>query len=155
MEKVIQMIKDFFTQEAWNYTYSEGQSVFITDIDTSGVLGKLHIVIRVKESFYTVHCILNNHAEKNNIALVAEYLHRANYGLNNGNFEFDYEDGQILYKTFVNFKDSDISPTIVKDSIYLPIVMYNRYGKNLLKIMTGSGNPKQLIAEVENGNENS
>lgn len=153
MEKTIQLLKDFFEKEDWNYTFNEEKSAFTTGINMNGALGNLHIIIRIRETSYTVYTILNSNAEKDNIAFVAEYLHRANYGLINGNFELDYEDGEIRYKTFVNFADTTISEKIVKESILLPIFMFDKYGKNLLKIMTGSDNPKQLIEEIENSDE--
>ena len=153
MKNTIQLLTNFFEKEDWKYTFNEEKSVFTTVIDMNGAIGKLHIYIRVRETFYTVYTIFNSYAEENNIAYVAEYLHRANYGLINGNFELDYEDGEIRYKTFVDFEDATISEEIVRDSILLPVFMFDKYGKNLLKILTGGDNPKQLIDEIDNTEE--
>ena len=81
MEKAIQLLKNFFEKEDWNYSFNEEKSIFTTGINMNGALGNLHIIIRIRETSYTVYTILNSNAEEDNIAFVAEYLHRANYGL--------------------------------------------------------------------------
>ena len=57
------------------------------------------------EDRYLVYAILNNRAQKGKISAVSEFLHRANSGLINGNFELDYVTGEIRYKSFVNAKE--------------------------------------------------
>ena len=40
---------------------------------------------------------------------VSEYVTRANYGLRIGNFELDYGDGEVRYKSSLNFEGQDLS----------------------------------------------
>lgn len=49
-----------------------------------------------------------------------EYITGANYGLRNGNFEMDVEDGEIRYKVYVNVKGmNDISDDIINPLWFL------------------------------------
>ena len=154
MENTIQLFKQFFNENEWEYSYDEEKNVFVTGVNMNNALGNIHIIIRMRQTSYTVYAILNSNAEETNISLVAEYLHRANYGLLNGNFELDYEDGEVRYKTHVNFEDTTVSEEILNDSILLPIFMFEKYGMNLLKIMLGDNSPQKLIEEIENNNKN-
>jgi len=44
---------------------------------------------------------------------VNEFLTRANYGLNIGNFEMDFQDGEIRFKTAI-----DVEEVILRLSIF-------------------------------------
>lgn len=150
MENTIRLIKDFFEKENWKYDYIADRTTFTSGVRMNSILGTLRIYIYVQKDAYIVSVVLNSTAEKEHYAEVAEYLHRANYGLHNGNFEFDYRDGEIRYKTYVNFEDIELSASIVEDSIFCPIFMFDKYGKNLMRVMLGEGEPEELINEAEN-----
>ena len=113
------------------------------------VVGNVRIFIFVKEKHYKVSVALSSKVEPEYLHKVAEYLHRANFGINNGNFELDYNDGEVRYKTYVAFHGVELTKQIVEDSIIIPLMMYMRYGKNLMKLMLGEGNPEELIEEAE------
>lgn len=148
MEKAIKLLKDFFN-DGWKYEYIEKDRLFISGIDMNSVLGFLRIYLQVKEDSYTVVVVLNSVAEEAHYAKVSEYLHRANYGLRNGNFDFDYRDGEVRYKTYVPFDGIELSNSIIEDSIFIPIFMFDKYGRNLIRAMLGDGDPEKLIEEVE------
>lgn len=152
MKHTIELIKSFFEKGEWNYNqkeYDEKHVVFSSGVNMNNAIGNLRIFVIVRQDYYIVNVILNSAVEGKYYNQVAEYLHRANYGMNNGNFEFDFEDGEIRYKTYVNFEGIQLSDDIVADSILVPIFMFDKYGKNLLRLMLGEGNPKELIAETE------
>ena len=86
--------------------------------------------------------VMNSKVEEKYFPVVAEFLHRANYGLKDGNFEMDYRDGEIRYKSFVNFKNIDVSEEVVGESIIVGAAMIDRYGKGLLKLMLGDGSKR-------------
>lgn len=149
MEQVIKLIKDLFDSEDWKYDFDEEDKVFITGINMNSVLGSLRIHIFVQENSYIVYANLQASAEKDCYEKISEYLHRANYGLRNGNFELNYEDGEIRYKIFVDFEDRELSKDVVARSIFMPIFMFDRYGRGLIKLMLNEGDPKELIEEAE------
>lgn len=149
METVIELIHEFFTKGNWKYTYDKEKKLFLCGVNMNGVLGSLRLFTLVSKDSYVVYAILNSTPEKEHYSEVAEYLHRANYGLRNGNFEFDYRDGEIRYKTFVNFDGIQLSMDIVEESILTPIFMFDQYGKNLIRVMMGDGIPAELIEKVE------
>ena len=148
-DRVIEMIHDFFKEINWQYDYDESKNIFHSGISMGNVIGNLRIVIYVRERYYKVYAILSSKSDNEHIVSIAEYLHRANYDLNNGNFELDYNDGEIRYKMLVPFQGIEFSKRIVDESIIVPIMMFNRYGKGLIKLMVGSGSPKELIEEAE------
>ncbi len=157
MKTTAQKIESFFKEKGWKYDcprQEEDRILFTTGVNMGNVLGKLRIVIFLREDCYVVNAILNSFVEKERYAQVAEYLHRANYATLNGNFEFDYDDGEIRYKTYTNFDgDAVLSKEVIEESIFVPVFMFDEYGKNLLRLMIGPGDPKQLIEEAERNHE--
>lgn len=149
-DKVLQIINSFFDEVSWKYKFDEDRSIYTSGINMDSVIGNVHIFIFVKERHYKVSVSLSNKVEPEYLHSVAEYLHRANFGLNNGNFELDYNDGEVRYKSYVFFQGIELTKRIVEDSILIPLMMYMKYGKNMMKLMLGEGNPKELIEEVEN-----
>ena len=101
-EKVFSMIEDYLKEDGWKYIADKDKCEFRAIVNMNNVVGELRIIVFVRENNYTVSAFLNSSVEQEYYNQVAEYLHRANFGMQNGNFEFDYDDGQIAYKTFVN-----------------------------------------------------
>lgn len=153
MKHTIKLIKNFFEKGEWKYDckeYDDGtRVVFYSSINMNNAIGHLRIFVIVRKDYYVVNVILNSKVEEKYYNQVAEYLHRANFGMNNGNFEFDFDDGEIRYKTYINFEGIELSDDVVTDSILAPIFMFDKYGKNLLRLMLGEANPKELIEEIE------
>lgn len=149
MKNVIEKIKSFLEKNEWKYQFDEEDNLFVFGLNMENVLGTLKIYLPIKRDNYTVYIILNSKVEEKYYNLAGEFLHRANYGLKNGNFEMDFRDGEVRYKAFVNLKNIDISEEIVEESILVGAAMINRYGKGLLKVMLGEGKPKECIEECE------
>lgn len=148
-ETVIKMIDSFFTDIEWKHEYDEKRSTYSFGIDMGDAIGSLKFIMPIRDRHYKVICVLNSKVEQTKLQTVAEYLHRANFGLNNGNFELDYNDGEVRYKIFVDFWGIELNKRIIEDSIFMPILMFKRYGKNMIKLMVGEGNPADLIDEAE------
>ena len=153
MEKMIESIKDLFSENEWKYSFHEKDKVFVSGVNMGNVIGNVRMLVFMEETAYTVYMILNSKAEEKNYSAVSEFLHRANYGLKDGNFEIDYSDGEIRYKTFVNFANTSMSKDVVEESMFIGAVMIEKYGKGLLKVMLGQGIPEKCIEECEEGEE--
>lgn len=152
MKRTMELIENFFNDLEWNYTYDSENSIIKTGVDMTNALGNLDVYIRLRKNYYSVIVCLNNHVEKKYLQQVSEYLHRVNFGLNNGNFELDYEDGEVRYKTFVSFENIELSKNIVEASILLPLSMFEKYGMNLLLLMLKEADPKALAIAADNQN---
>jgi len=82
---------------------------------------------------------------------VAEYLTRANYGLRIGNFELDYSDGEVRYKSSLDFEGHSLSPDLIRNAIYPAVHTMDRYLPGLLRVSFGGATPHEAIEEVEGG----
>jgi len=79
----------------------------------------------------------------------AEFLTRANYGLRIGNFELDFGDGEVRYKSALDFEGETLTPVWIKNAIYPAVNTLDRYMPGLLAVAYGSKSPAQAIEEIE------
>lgn len=102
--------------------------------------------------FYSVYPLK---APENKRQSVAEYLTRANYGLFVGNFELDFRDGEIRFKTSVDVEDADLAP-LLKRLVYSNVVMADKYFHGLMQVIYSDMEPKLAVeqAEARTGVEN-
>lgn len=145
-------INSFLVDDDWNFTFDEQKGLFKFNLNIKGKLQRINYIIKVKHDAYIVYAISPLCVEKDDetaMASMAEFICRANYGLDHGSFEFDMRDGEIRYK--YNVDCDGITPTdkMIKNSIYCPASMYERYGSGIINIIFGIATAKDAIEKCE------
>ena len=80
---------------------------------------------------------------------VAEFLCRANYGLMLGNFEMDYDTGEVRYKTSVDVEGGALTTGMVKTLVHVNLSTADKYAKGLISVLYRGMTAAQAIAELE------
>ncbi len=80
---------------------------------------------------------------------MVEFITRANYGLRIGNFEMDYSDGEIRFKTSLDFEGVELDPRLVQTMVHAVFITVNHYLPGLMRVMYGGLTPVEAILEVE------
>ena len=151
--EVANSIKDFLFKGNWSYSFDEEGGIFRFGISLSGKMKRINYLITVKKDIYIVYAYSPLGVEKgdeNIMARMAEYICRANYGLKNGNFELDMQDGEIRYKTYVNCEGIALSEEVIRDSIVSPAAAFERYGEGFVDIIFNDMSAKSAIEKCEN-----
>jgi hypothetical protein len=152
MEKLFDAIVNFFKEDEWEFSQVEGESVL--QMGFTGDKGNWMCYAQAQEDEETAHFIFYSvcpvKAPENKRVTVAEFLTRANYGLAIGNFEFDFTDGEIRYKTSIDVKDDRLSSALSKRLVYINVAMMDRYLPGIMAVIYGGVSPEQAIAQVEN-----
>lgn len=149
-------IKEFLEEDDWNFSFEEDRGLFRFGLGLRTKLKKIDYVIDVKENDYFVYAICPLSADENDpkqMKEMAEFMCRANYSLTNGNFEFDFNDGEIRFKSYVNCKDCMPSQAIIRDSIYFPAQIYHTYSPGLLQILFNDMPAVKAIKLCEKNND--
>lgn len=80
---------------------------------------------------------------------VAEFITRANYGMYIGNFEMDYNDGEVRYKSSLDFEGVGLSDIMIRNAIYPAMQLMDKYFPGLMKVAFGGKSPAEAIQEIE------
>ncbi|HQE91601.1 MAG TPA: YbjN domain-containing protein [Anaerolineae bacterium] len=105
--------------------------------------------IRVDLEQFLFYVIAPVKAPENVRPLVAEYIARANYGLRIGNFEMDYTDGEVRYKSSLDFEGEVLTPQLIKNTMYPAVHTMDFYLPGLLSVMYGNKTPAEAIHSIE------
>jgi hypothetical protein len=79
----------------------------------------------------------------------AEFITRANYGLRIGNFEMDLSDGEIRYKSSLDFEGAVLSPELIRNAIYPAVQTLDHYLPGLMSTIYGGKSAAEAIAAIE------
>ena len=151
--KIADAIQEFLHDDDWHYTFREEKGTFHFSLSTHSRLNTVDYFIAVREDHYRVLCVSPlsvNTDDAQELARMAEFITRANYGMTRGCFEMDYRDGEIRFRMTVDC-DGDAVPTqeIVKNSVYIPASMFNRYGSGMVHTMFSDLNPAAIVRACE------
>ena len=117
------------------------------------------IVNEIDFSVFASYPFHADHKNKELMNRVAEFICRANFGLRHGNFEFDFRDGEILYKITADCEgdnnDLRFSDEIIKNALQIPSTMIRRYTPGLNVVLFGGADPAKAVKNCEEASDSS
>lgn len=147
--QIFNSMVEFFEEDAWEFNWMDGLPVL--SLGFSGQNGKWTCYAQAREEqeqfvFYSV-CPLNAPEDKRQA--IAEFITRANYGMIIGNFEMDFDDGEIRYKTSVDVEGATLLAPIVKQLVYANVLIMDRYLPGLMAVIYSDIDPQEEIERLE------
>lgn len=147
--KGFQTLGEFLVEDGWHPQQIEGKNIFRmgfagdngSSICYAQVLTDLEIAI-----FYAVAPVRVPEDRRGDIA---EFITRANYGLRIGNFELDYADGEIRYKSSLDFEGVALVPALIRNALYPAARTLDRYLPGMMAVVYGGKTPAAAIEEIE------
>ncbi len=149
MGMIFDIVEEFFESNEWHYSQIENESILTMGV--SGKNGKWTCYAQAKEDqeqfvFYSV-CPVN--ASEDKLDALGEFITRANYGLIIGNFELDYNDGEIRYKTSIDVEGDRLSRALLEQLVYANLTITDRYLPGVMAVLYGDVAPEAAILQVE------
>lgn len=149
MGSLFDAVCKYFEDEEWIFLNLDSDSML--QMTYHGTNGRWSCYAQVGEEdqivrFYSV-CPVN--VPETHLATAAEYLMRANFGLKTGNFEMDYTDGDVRYKTSLDVENAVISHELISNIVNANLATMDRYLAGLLEVLYGNISPSEAIQKVE------
>ena len=179
MGKIYDAMANFFKKDDWPATQVEGQTAM--SMNFQGQNARWGCLGRVDEDkqlvlFYS-YCPIKAPEDKRPI--LADFLTRANYGLYVGNFEMDFNDGEVRYKTSIDVEGNksiddepaatpnttngasstptpapasepvELSFALMKRVVYDNVGVMDKYMPGIMAVVYGGASPTEAIAKVE------
>ena len=136
--QIMDWIEGFLKDDDWKYRQLEGKMILKMGLNLKCKMKSTDLFIDVKDDEYLVYAISPLKGDPESLGEILRYISLVNYGMKNGNFELDVEDGEIRYKTYVNLDGATEIPTqVLKDSIYIPVMMMDKYGNGIAALSMG------------------
>jgi hypothetical protein len=149
MAEIFETVQRFFTDDEWYYMQLDNQPIL--QMGFQGRNGKWSCYAQVNSEqklffFYSV-CPINVPEDKR--SLIAEFITRANYGIKIGNFELDFNDGEVRYKTSIDVENDDLSPALISNHVYANIWTMDRYLPGIMSVVYSDEEPADAIQKIE------
>ena len=140
---------EFLRADEWHPQQFEGKHIY--RMGFNGKNGQTTCYAQVREDleqflFYVVAPVKTPQELR---LAVAEFITRANFGLRIGNFELDFSDGEVRYKSSLDFERADLSPDLIRNAIYPAVQTMDRYLPGLMGVIYGNESPAEAIAKIE------
>jgi len=149
MGDLLNVAINFFTEDNWPFTQLQDQPILKLGFQGESGQWSCYAQAREEQAQFLFYSVCPVKAPEDRHTAVAEFLTRANYGLFIGNFELDFSDGEIRYKTSIAVEGSQLSPALVKPLVYANVLMMDRYLPGIMSVIYGSIPPAEAVAEAE------
>ncbi|MBP0027348.1 MAG: YbjN domain-containing protein [Roseofilum sp. Guam] len=131
------VVREFFHEDDWEFIQLKPE---LLQLAFQGDNGRWRCYARIHEAdkqfiFYSI-CPLA--VEEEYRGLMAEFLTKANYGMILGNFELDFTDGEIRYKTSIDVENDRLSLALVRSLVYANVTIVDRYLPGIVAVLEGS-----------------
>lgn len=150
MGRILEAVTDFLTDAEWEHTPLANSPNWLR-LQHKADSGQWTCYFQVREEqeqfFFFSMAALYVPAERR--AAVAEFITRANYGMIIGNFEMDYADGEVRYKTYFDAAGSELTRKCVEAHVFTNLTVFDRYNAGLMGVAFGDVEPKTAIAKIE------
>lgn len=149
--KIYQAMLNFFSEEDWEFTKLQGK--LILRLAFMGKNGQWNCFALANETqqrflFYSIGPL---DIPSLNRSAIAEFLTRANYGMEIGNFELDIDSGEIRCKTSLDVTGDRITPALIKQLVYTNVLTLDQYLPGIQAIIDGT-KPVDAIRAIEQPN---
>lgn len=149
MPSLLDTLEAFFIHEDWEYQRLERREVL--RLGFTGDHGHWSCFAQAREDqrqvvFYSI-CPLRVPEAKR--TAMAEFLTRANYGLIVGNFELDFDDGEVRYKTSLDVEDAELLPALLAHIVYANVTNMDRYLPGIVAVLASSQTPAEAVAQID------
>ena len=150
-EKLLDRFASFFDDEGWRYQRVDDSGYL--RMGFAGRQGRWQCFAQVRESagqllFYSV---LVDHTPDDRRYAMAEMITRINYGLPIGNFEMDFDDGELRFKTQLDVDGAAerLSTEMLRNIVVANVLTVDRYYEVIERAMNSDENPAMLVKIVE------
>lgn len=151
--EIANVVNTFLTEDDWNFDFDEDRGLFKFNLRLKGKIQKINYVVTIRDDDMTVYAICPINADRDDpemMARMAEFICRSTYNMANGNFELDFRDGELRFKSFIDCDGCLPSTEIVKNSICCAAAMFKRYAAGIIGVIFGGMSTEEAVEMCEN-----
>lgn len=146
---VFETMVRFFREDDWKFRQIEGETILLMGFQ--GENGRWQMIARARdpEQQLIIFSVLEEHVAEERRPAMAEFVARANYGMIIGNFELDFSDGEVRYKTSIDVEGGELTTGMVKRLVYANVLMMDKYLPGIVDVMQGRATPAEAVSKIE------
>ena len=147
--KGLETLRTFLEEDGWHPRESKKDTIFFAKYSGRNGRFSCEARLRVEAEIFLFYVNAPVAAPQSKRLIVAEYLTWVNFGMRIGNMEMDMRDGEIRYKSSLDFQDEKLTRTWLRNSISAAVITMDRYLPGLLAILNDDKSAAQAHADVK------
>jgi hypothetical protein len=149
MGQLFEAVVDYLTEDDWKFQVVKDDTALMLSFRGEAGSWQCFATVDEEKQWFTFYSILPSNVPEEKRVEIAEFVTRANYGLVIGNFEMDYGDGEVRYKTSVDVEGGELTPKMIENIMRANLMTMDRYFAGLMGVLYGDRDPAEAIAEME------
>ena len=146
---IFAIVERFFKEDDWKFQRMEGKTILRMGVSGKNGSWVSYAQAQDDKQRFIFYSIMDTKVPEDKRQAVAEFLTRANYGLIIGNFEMDFSDGEVRYKTSIDVEGGQLVPRMIKIMVYTNVLMMDKYLPGIMQVIYGGVSPAKAVAAVE------
>jgi len=138
----------FFLDDEWPFQRDEAEPVLHVNYEGDYLSWKIDVHARDYSQQCLIYSKFPRKVPTDSLPVVSEYLHRANWAMPVGNFELDYDTGDVRYKSAVDAEEAPFDEMTFRNLLIPNVLMMDAYGDGLTQVLGGTA-PQAAIDAVE------
>ncbi|OKH37257.1 hypothetical protein NIES2119_13450 [[Phormidium ambiguum] IAM M-71] len=152
MTNLFESIVNFFEKDDWNFEEVDSEKSLRLKVEMENSTYTGYAIVDDENNTFVFYSASPVKIPKSKYLPVAEFLARANNGLIIGNFEMDFEDGEIRYKTSI-IADQELSYSVIENLVYTNLSTIDNYFPGFMRIIYGGISPEEALNQIEQEEE--
>jgi len=140
---------EFFQDNQWTFSQLEAQLALQLPFEGESGTWDCQAQVWEIEKQFNFYSVMPFKVPEHKRRDIAEFLTRSNYGLLLGNFEMDFADGEIRYKTSIDVQGSQLDTSLIRQVVHTNVLTMDQYLPGILQVLNEHVSPMQAIAQLE------
>jgi Zn ribbon nucleic-acid-binding protein len=136
--QLLEDLKRAFADNDWPYTEVRGAPVLVGVFSGPAGTWSFYAQAVEEKGLILLYSICPQRAPEERRGEVAEFLTRANYGLAAGNFELDFDDGEIRYKSVLHTQGDGLDALTLKRLVRANGIAMETYLPGIATVIAGA-----------------
>jgi hypothetical protein len=149
MTQIFNEMVYFFEEDEWPFDQIADLPAIRSGF--SGKNGKWLCYAHAREEVeqFVFYSVLPVNVPPNRLAAAAEFITRANHDMIIGNFEMDYDDGEIRFKTSIDVEGDELTFDLIKQVVYNNVTTMDHYLPGVMALIYTDISPLEAIKKIE------
>jgi len=147
--QIFEKIVNFFKKDDWSFYQIKGQPVLQMGFQGKNGQWTCYARARENEQQFVFYSICPVTVPKSKRRALGEFIARANYGMIIGNFELDFAEGEVAYKTSIDVEGSTLTFPQLKRLVNTNVAMMDHYLPGIKSVIQGDASPEEAIRQIE------
>lgn len=148
-QSIFATITAYFRKINWEAEQYQDDTVLQMRYSGSNGEWMCYAQAREEQQQFAFYSVLHDFVPTERIPAVAEFLTRANFSTVIGNFELDWSDGEVRYKTSTWIEGNRLNDAHLSYLIRANLQMMDEYLPGLRTVIEDSRSPADAVSEIE------